>query len=405
MPYPSTTIILFALIALVAALAAGAVAVRLGFPLPDERRRAGSIDGLRGYLALLVMVHHFGVWTVYGKQGQWRDPPSIVLSNFGVISVFLFFMITGYLFYPRVASGLGKFDWRRLYVSRFFRILPLQAVVVITVSVIALIRVNFHIGNTWIDYPARAALWMTSWGQPKFFGYEESGIVNASVLWSLKVEWTFYLLILPVLALICSTRVVQARRFLVPVVMAVIGVAVHRLHPKPIFLDNLVVFACGIAAHPILAMRGARWFAHPLAGLLAAAGFVGVMLLSTDPLNPIVLVVVGFFFLCIAAGNRFGGIVSNKAAIVLGEISFGIYMFHGIVLNLFFHTLLANWPSLSYAQAALTLPLLAIAVVAVAAALHLVVERPFIELGRKLVMGRKPRPDEETAGSSVVVAP
>lgn len=36
--------------------------------VPDAATRIGCIDGLRGYLALSVMVHHFAVWLAFCKD-------------------------------------------------------------------------------------------------------------------------------------------------------------------------------------------------------------------------------------------------------------------------------------------------------------------------------------------------
>lgn len=379
-PYPIWLMLGATLVSLVVSLAVAAVAARAGFPLPDEQRRLGQIDGLRGYLAFFVMADHFSTWTALSRGGGgWRAAPDQVLVNFGQMAVSLFFMITGFLFLPKVRHGLGRFDWRGVYISRLFRILPLQAVVVIVISLIALIRQDFVIGHSWISYPARVALWMTSLGQPALFGYQDSGMVNAYVLWSLRYEWTFYLIVMPLIAFVTSWRAIERRPILLAGALPLMGYVAHWLHPAPLFLDSLILFGVGM----LVRLTEGRWrrFAGPAAAIVAAAALAGAVAFAVNPFNPAVILALGLFFLCVASDNRFGGLMSNRAALVLGECSFGIYMLHAIVLDLVFVGFadrLAAWP---LSATILLFPPLAAIVMIVAIAAHLYVERPFIRMG------------------------
>lgn len=69
------------------------------FGVPPAQGRYASIDGLRGYLALFVFLHHSSVWYFFLRTGQWEDPPSNLYTHFGSSSVLLYFMITGFLFF------------------------------------------------------------------------------------------------------------------------------------------------------------------------------------------------------------------------------------------------------------------------------------------------------------------
>jgi hypothetical protein len=46
------------------------------FGAPPDQGRYSSIDGLRGYLAFFVFLHHSSVWYFYLQTGQWSVPPS-----------------------------------------------------------------------------------------------------------------------------------------------------------------------------------------------------------------------------------------------------------------------------------------------------------------------------------------
>jgi peptidoglycan/LPS O-acetylase OafA/YrhL len=72
--------------------------IQLVFGKHLEQHRYATIDGLRGYLAFLVFLHHSAVWFFYLKTNAWTGPPSNIYAQFGESSVALFFMITAFLF-------------------------------------------------------------------------------------------------------------------------------------------------------------------------------------------------------------------------------------------------------------------------------------------------------------------
>ena len=115
--------------ALVATLAATFVSYLLSrqYEPSASADRFLSIDGLRGYLALFVFLHHSCVWYFYVRSGRWETPPSQLYVHFGQSSVALFFMITGFLFYSKLinAHRHRSFDWERLYIARVLRLTPL----------------------------------------------------------------------------------------------------------------------------------------------------------------------------------------------------------------------------------------------------------------------------------------
>lgn len=66
--------------------------------LPKTQGRLDSIDGLRGYLAFFVFIHHAYVWYFYLHYGAWSRPLSNFYNQLGKGSVAVFFMITGFCF-------------------------------------------------------------------------------------------------------------------------------------------------------------------------------------------------------------------------------------------------------------------------------------------------------------------
>lgn len=62
----------------------------------DSLDRESPLDGLRGVLALAVLVHHFFITFMWKTTGVWDHPENKILDNFGAIPVSLFFLITGF---------------------------------------------------------------------------------------------------------------------------------------------------------------------------------------------------------------------------------------------------------------------------------------------------------------------
>jgi peptidoglycan/LPS O-acetylase OafA/YrhL len=108
-----------------------------GKPSACRRKPFSSVDGLRGYLAFGVFIHHVAITWVYLHTGEINVPPSNFYTQIGLASVALFFMITGFLFWGRLLKHGRHHDWLAFAVSRVFRLyplyLPLLALVIFSV--------------------------------------------------------------------------------------------------------------------------------------------------------------------------------------------------------------------------------------------------------------------------------
>jgi hypothetical protein len=124
--------LLFALVGVVcyvAALLTSSAVVR--WILPEKlKAELGSgdrnvpIDGIRGYLAFGVYVHHCLLTWIFLREGHLILPPYNFEFQLGATSVALFFMITAFLFWGRVQAKSGL-DVKSFFISRIFRIYPL----------------------------------------------------------------------------------------------------------------------------------------------------------------------------------------------------------------------------------------------------------------------------------------
>lgn len=378
------------LLSVVAVVAIGTAAGHRGFPVPDINARIGFIDGLRGYLALAVMFHHFDIWINVARRGApWGTSSTQWLSNLGPGGVVLFFMTTGLVFYSRIDKGFAATNWRTTYISRLFRILPLQIVVILAIAAISLTQ-SGAIGNKFLAVKS-LAMWVTSYGEPPLFGYEQSNVINAKVFWSLWYEWLFYFLVLPIMALGRDWTRRWLPGFVLPLILLMIGLIIGPIVTPVVKLFSVIFylpfFALGMLAYELRVRQVvAQLLASRLAAALATVGVAAAVILAHGPYALPQLLAYALFFACVACGNSFFGLLTLRGSFVLGECSFGIYVIHGIILFVLFSFAIPR--ELATPFLPLLMPVAAILSVLLSIVAHLMIERPMIHLGRQFGRAR-----------------
>lgn len=375
---------------ILATLFAGKLAT-FGFPLSDPARRIGCIDGLRGYLALAVMVTHMHLWTgILRFGGTWAEPRVNAL-NLGGPGVALFFMTTGLVFYPRVMSGFTNSNWLAVLITRIFRLMPL---IMLAVSVVVAM-ISFRQGTVpSTDDVLPIAIWISTVNTPPIMKYDESWKAIAGVLWTLKLEWLFYLGMLPISAIVYQIfKRFQISGWLLPFLILVSCTILLVLGPAfpsgtlVWFARFIALFACGMLAYEIrMQEKIAAYLAKPVMSLPAVlCAILGVGLWGDWAVFNLASMAFLFgFFLCVACGNSLWGILKYRGALVLGECSYGIYLCHGIILFLAFDIFnIGELPLQGPAFSILILPLMLI-LVGFTAVTFLLVERPSIKFGKHL---------------------
>lgn len=358
-------------LAMVLATIVAAMLVHADFPLPSGPR-FGEIDGLRGYLALAVMGHHFAIWLAFAAGNGWQAPEPAFFNQLGKTGVGMFFMITGIVFYPRILAGVAGIKWISLYVGRLFRIVPLLLAMVAVVTIIIMVE---HGRLPGLGYPLDVASWIA--GRPRMLmGDDLTRKAIGGVLWSIWFEWLFYLAVLPACAL--ARGIVGGRTWLVPTGMLAIS-WIGSAAPVGLFV-YAPLFAFGMLAYevrerPQLALR----LLGPVPAALAVLALAINMIFFHDPFGA-AMPLLAFTFTVIACGNCLFGLLALPGARMLGEISYDIYLLHSIILYIGFKAV----PGLIGAQPWLALPMMMAVVTAITAATFLAIERPGIALGRTL---------------------
>ncbi|MBK1878755.1 acyltransferase family protein [Pelagicoccus mobilis] len=370
----------------------------------ERKGRFGSLDGLRGYLALGVCIHHFMLTWYLKSEGMWGKAGNPFINNAGKIGVALFFMISGFLFIRKVAFSDQPIDWAKLYRGRFFRIVPLYFFAVLIVFVIA----GFKASDSIAADPARAFVQAMRWlcfTSGPIGDYWQALLIICGVEWTLRYEWLFYFS-LPILQIWMRLGRVAN--------LVLIGLCVLLFF----FPKTLVVFT-DLHAWELFELNFTRekfWeifvsFMHTQYLLMFMVGGIAAWLqsrsnvvsgwLQTFPgmgLGTAALVgswfypntedfwhmmMVSLFFLTAVHGNQLFGLLKLKGSLVMGEISYSIYLMHGIVIFLAFSTAWSPGKEWTEEQFVWLMPVIGVAVVVVSAATFLGIERVGMRIGRR----------------------
>jgi peptidoglycan/LPS O-acetylase OafA/YrhL len=351
--------------------------------LAETGNRELSLDGLRGMAALMVVMHHAALSNIQLITGQWRYAGSPVLQAFGPGGVFIFFMLTGYLFWGKARAVKGRFNVWKLWRGRLLRIGPLYLFSLGAVLLIALAKY----GARWLTLenapsllhllPLGALEWQTA-------GPINFGDINKSVVWTLWYEWRFYLL-LPLIAWFAVGRRTYA---LALIVYAVVFIGLwHGVNKQPGAVFILGMLCPGLLDDPRVRSELQRPIAAGIALALVAATLLSLTKRGyTLSLLPSISLAGALFpmFLVVAAGNSFIGFLTHPSIRCLGAISFSLYLLHGIVFSIVIgalqrlgpaaHLQPYYWPIITAGSVAATL---------LSAATYRYIEFPFLSLSHR----------------------
>jgi peptidoglycan/LPS O-acetylase OafA/YrhL len=232
----------------------------------DERvKRLECLDGLRGVLALYVLLTHMAPFAVL-------PPGLLALLTHGEAGVDLFFVLSGLV----IVRSLEQFDYhaRPFLIARAARIFPVFLLVFVVAVAVQPIAIDFA-GMPWIGLDSTArSIWSQGWPGgwavelvahlTMLHGLFPNGILPdvwvsfLGAAWSLSTEWQFYALV----ALI-GARFGSGERALWRLVALLLGLALLGLAWREAvgwqwqfsraFLPNKAAyFALGVASAAVL---------------------------------------------------------------------------------------------------------------------------------------------------------
>jgi peptidoglycan/LPS O-acetylase OafA/YrhL len=213
-------------------------------------------------------------------------------------------------------------------------------------------------------------------------GFADTGNIVAGVYWTLAYEWFFYGT-LPLLGLLCGAR--PALRYLAIPLLS----AFWLLHIRPP-VAVLLPFVGGMLAAAVVRNEAVRRLCRgTFAAALIPVLLVAAVVTEGSAYSGSGFVLLTLVFVLIAGGNSLWGILERPASLFLGELAYGIYLFHGILLFLVFRLLIPAplvpdlGPWFFWTVVIALTPIL----VLLSAAAHRWIERPGIRWG-KIVAAR-----------------
>jgi peptidoglycan/LPS O-acetylase OafA/YrhL len=356
-------------------------------PIP-EGRRIQSLDGLRGFLALLVFYHHIAVYHQYLQTHRWDNPQGRFYLLAGSVGVSLFFMITGTLFYSQVLQAKGRLNWKKLYVGRVFRILPLYWFAVAWVLIMVGMRTGWHRHVSYRNLALQLFQWSAGGllGEHWVNGYSDISRITLFVTWTLQYEWIFYLS-LPLLAILVRSR--RIGLLLPPFFLLGALCFLWIFVPSNRVWICVALFLVGMSTAALKSARPQLRLQSIWASLTVIALLTLTFVLCPNVYMPLSAVLLGGAFVLINSGANLFGLLASAPAKRLGNISYGIYLLQGPLLTVFvsFKWIRAlDFASpLGHAGASL---IEACALVALATIAHRWIERPGIDFGRRLLSKR-----------------
>ncbi len=308
------------------------------FKIKTQPVRFESIDGLRGYLAFFVVLHHACIYYYYLPSDGWSLPQQHLYSHFGQTSVSLFFMITGFLFFNKLIEAREKgMDWLYYMVSRFLRLYPLFLCAFAVMLFLVYMMSGFHRLDKFGDLFLQISNWLLFGviNTPDINGYNKTGDI-ISVLWSIRYEWLFYFS-LPVIGFVFLKK--RPNIFFVLISMIVFYFIFISGDIKS---HHFLSFASGLLAAVGLKINKLNQLAtHWLGSIMVLLCLVCTVVFyhnAEESYIPWVLTTIAFIL--IANGNSIFGLLVTKASKHFGQISYSVYLLHTMLFFIAFRVLI-----------------------------------------------------------------
>lgn len=307
----------------------------------NSNNRFGCLDGLRGVLAVGVFVHHSYVGYLYFITGTWHWSKSPIIDNMGQATVALFFMITAYLFTSKLINAGHGMSFLSLYLGRFFRLSPLYFVVVSLV----IFFVAFESGWQFNEAPDKVFLEVLKWyafvifGRPDINGLASTSHIIAGVNWTLRFEWIFYFS-LPIIYIFLNIVIKYIKLEFLALAMLALVVFLNICFAAPggVFYISCY-FILGMASAMLIPrMQHLEIFTRKWIEFIPLVAIFFVFW-QANSFNLLSILSLFAILLFVVNGYSYFGFLNKKSLIWLGDISYGIYLIHGIVLYCSYSTI------------------------------------------------------------------
>ncbi|BAY07254.1 acyltransferase family protein [Calothrix sp. NIES-2098] len=355
-------------------------------------RRVSELEGLRGILALWVVITH--ILPTAGIQENLLGPFKLIAQGFYAVDVFI--IISGFVIFYLLDNAEEKIT--TFITRRFLRIYPVYLVCLI----VSIILTPFYLKTLeQLPYPSISRINVIG-DSLRFFvphiiahltllhGILPQAILPSSAYafigqaWSISLEWQFYLIAPFVFYLIKFKR---AKLFTLFIIF--LFTISHLFSFQKSFIlskSSIILFFIGIMSFYIYKYYNPTYISRFQALILMPVTVVFTILLLKNP----AITLWSLIFCCVLSKDvlipKFiCKILNHPYILFIGKISYSIYLSHIIVLYSIAYLLYKYLPSLNQYIFLLSLTILTITITIILSNfLYTQVEKPFIQLGKSL---------------------
>lgn len=294
-----------------------------------------NITSIRFFLALLVMLFHIPQFSENRRFPFYNDLP---IFHKGIEAVYLFFSLSGFLIIKQLYNEkryTHSINLKAFYFRRMLRIFPLYYLILGIGFAYYRFVLPFFGYDFQADYDLMSGLLLTVTFFPNIFStYAPGGILE--ILWSIGVEEQFYLLIAPLFSFVPLNRILTILGVFTVVFFLLFfsdfGVFFKKYNMLYFYFSfsGLCSIVCGHKIVQTFLEKG-RFLILVLAVLYFTTSIFKSNL--TLPQYHIFSFVLFGATLSVLSKKPIK-ILQNKTINYLGKISYGLYMYHPIVLQL-----------------------------------------------------------------------
>lgn len=298
-----------------------------------------NITGLRFFLAFFVIIFHLSEFSSKHEIPFYSKLP---IFSKGFESVCMFFSLSGFLIIRQLyveKSILNTISLKKFFLRRSLRIFPLYFLILF----FGLLYYNYFlpsigfIGGYNTNYNILVGLLLSIFFMPNIFAslYSPGGIIET--LWSIGIEEQFYLFIAPILYWIPLKK-----HFYFLILFTITFFILFFYLKGNVFsrFDMLFFYFTTSGCISLLLLKGNFCFKNRIFAYITLILFI---IYFTTNMYENKLSHVGYHFVSMLLFSSVIGVLSldsysflnNKIITYLGKISYGIYMYHSIVIQFF----------------------------------------------------------------------
>jgi peptidoglycan/LPS O-acetylase OafA/YrhL len=321
----------------------------------EKRVYFKNLNGLRFFAAFAVILHHLEQYKFWAKlPSNWGN---VTVDAFGHKAVSFFFVLSGFLITYLLleeSKKTGTISIKDFYVRRILRIWPVYyLVIILCLFVIPFVFDLSYIGINTFDGKFTVKVILLFLILPNLLRVYSPSIAGGNQLWSIGVEEQFYI-IWPLLVKSFIKRlptflfVFIAIKFLVTIALLAAAIYTRNLILSSglqlwiLFkVEQMAIGALGAWVLFTNKQKILAFFYHKLTWYASLLGMVLLLFVHTTYWLFSYLEAAIFFLVILNVSTNPAVKVSLEKPILnkLGNISYGIYMYHTICITICFYTL------------------------------------------------------------------